>query len=146
MGDFSSLLSLIVWIGVIIVIFNKIKNKRGRNTDRTVGKAVKRVSNDRGGHVASSVKRASAAYDATQKDMYSASRKGRKKSSNIASIMEDRNHDWLAKQLAEERIAYFRTSAMFDLKMSHAANCDAAKLRDQHERSCDAGGVDTAKP
>ncbi len=60
------------------------------------------------------------------------------------SLMEDRNHDWLAGQLREERRALRRTSEMFDLKVAHASSCDAQMIKDFHSRQCDANGVDTA--
>ena len=63
--------------------------------------------------------------------------------------LDDRKNDWLARQLEEERRAAFRVSSMFGFKYNagadHAANCDAREIREEHNRSCDAGGIDVAK-
>ena len=58
--------------------------------------------------------------------------------------MEDREHDWLARQLAYEKSAKYRMSEMFDIRKAHADNCAAEKNRQLHERNCDVDGIDTA--
>lgn len=63
---------------------------------------------------------------------------------SVRYTMEDRQHDWLAKQLAEERIAKKKMSEMFSLKQEHLNDCDARQNRNLHNRHCDAQGVDTA--
>lgn len=59
----------------------------------------------------------------------------------VTRLMDDREHDWLARQLSEERAAKRRMSAMFELKQEHAANCDAYDLKSSHAANCDAEGV-----
>lgn len=61
----------------------------------------------------------------------------------VSRDMEDREHDWLAHQLAEERQAKRRMSAMFGLKLEHEENCAAEANRRFHQNNCDAGGIDT---
>ena len=39
--------------------------------------------------------------------------------------LEDRENDWLARQLREEKASEKRFSAMFGLKLEHAMRCDA---------------------
>lgn len=39
--------------------------------------------------------------------------------------LEDRENDWLARQLREEKASEKRFSAMFGLKLEHALRCDA---------------------
>ena len=56
----------------------------------------------------------------------------------VFRALEDRNNDWLAKQLREERFYEKKFSAMYGLKRQHAANCDADSLRREHEENCDA--------
>ncbi len=51
---------------------------------------------------------------------------------------EDRKHDWLARQMAEERAAKRRVSEMFQLKEEHKYNCEAEMLRQFHESHCEA--------
>lgn len=50
--------------------------------------------------------------------------------------LEDRDNDWLASQLREERRSGNRMSDMFDLKEEHANNCDAYAIKREHERNC----------
>ncbi|MBR5360949.1 MAG: hypothetical protein IK123_08690 [Lachnospiraceae bacterium] len=63
----------------------------------------------------------------------------------VNRLMDDREHDWLARQLADERVAKRRMSAMFELKAEHEANCDAHANKLQHIANCDADGIDTAR-
>ncbi len=63
----------------------------------------------------------------------------------VSRLMDDREHDWLAGQLRDERAAKRRMSDMFDLKMEHAHNCEAEMLRQFHASNCDANQVDTAR-
>ena len=152
MADISGLISLIIWVGVIIAIVNKVKRKKSQLGAKAFGGAAKAVIRQQNNGIewGKIAKRSVASADVTDRlplsPQYGGEGKKKvKKSLNIASVMEDRNHDWLAKQLAEERVALFKTSAMFDLKMSHAAKCDAKELRDSHAKNCDAGGVDNAQ-
>ena len=62
-----------------------------------------------------------------------------------ARMMDDRSNDWLAKQLREERVSFYRMSAMFDLKTSHKNSCEAEMIRRFHEDNCDAGVVDAGE-
>lgn len=55
--------------------------------------------------------------------------------------LEDDEHDWLAREMREEAQAYRRVSEMFQMKMSHAANCQAEALRLEHEANCDAAAL-----
>ena len=58
---------------------------------------------------------------------------------------EDRDSDWLARQMADERVAKKRMSEMFQLKLEHRYNCDAEMLKQFHESHCEADEIDTAK-
>lgn len=62
----------------------------------------------------------------------------------LSASMENRGNDWLARQLAEERIIKRKMSDMFELKSQHSRNCDAADNRARHMANCDARGIDTA--
>ncbi len=82
-------------------------------------------------------------------------RQGRKKNSGVNAHMarekvcitgwEDRKNDWLARQMAEERVAARRMSEMFQLKLEHRYNCEAEMLKQFHEARCSADGVDTGE-
>lgn len=50
---------------------------------------------------------------------------------DLAANLEDRKHDWLARQLAEER-AIQRRGSELDLGAGHRDNCDARSLKIQH--------------
>ncbi len=65
-------------------------------------------------------------------------------SKGSSTLRDDRNNDWLARQLREEHKAFKETSEMFDLKIEHASHCDAKYIEQFHRRNCDAGGVDLA--
>ena len=67
------------------------------------------------------------------------------KETPVNRLLDDREHDWLAGQLREERAAKKRMSDMFELKAYHEANCDAEALRRFHASDCDAEGIDAAQ-
>ena len=58
-------------------------------------------------------------------------------------LLEDRENDWLARQIREESECERHFSAMYGLKRLHEENCPARRLRDVHHAECDADGVDT---
>ncbi|MCR5733998.1 MAG: hypothetical protein K6G22_05245 [Lachnospiraceae bacterium] len=88
-----------------------------------------------------------AAVQASQNDFIRAH--GGFSDSKVYKQMEDRKNDWMAKQLLEEKIAYYRVRKMFDFrydaKKDHMENCDARDIRDSHRQNCDADMVDTGK-
>ena len=59
-------------------------------------------------------------------------------------LRDDKDNDWLARQLREEHRAFRMTSEMFDLKIEHASHCDARLLEQFHRRNCTADGIDLA--
>lgn len=63
---------------------------------------------------------------------------------NHAMLLEDRNNDWLARQLRDEHKAFKDTKDMFDLKIEHSSHCDARYIQQFHHNNCSAGGIDTA--
>ncbi len=72
-----------------------------------------------------------------------ASQSGRMiRTTNDGFLMEDRQNDWLAKQMREESRALKATSDMFDLKAQHAADCDARDLKETHARDHRLGRLD----
>lgn len=50
-----------------------------------------------------------------------------------STLMDDREHDWLARQREEESRSLRLVSEMFELKSEHAKSCDAEMLRRFHE-------------
>ena len=61
----------------------------------------------------------------------------------MSALIEDRQHDWLARQLREERSLWKRGEGLLDLGAAHDASCDARKLKRmhmlQHDDSIDDG-------
>ena len=76
------------------------------------------------------------------KDITSVSRDMGDKKGSV--LRDDKNNDWLARQLEEEHRAFKATSEMFDLKIEHASHCDARLLEQFHKKNCSASGVDLA--
>jgi len=52
------------------------------------------------------------------------------------SGLQDEKHDWLARQLEEERKSYREVSEMFQMKMSHLNSCAAENNRLEHSLNC----------
>ena len=66
-------------------------------------------------------------------------------SSNLSSIlMEDRKHDWLARQMREEE-RILRRGDMLDLGASHHKSCDSEMLKLYHLGECDADDIDNGE-
>lgn len=59
-------------------------------------------------------------------------------------LFEDRQNDWLAHQMSQEKVDLRKMSDMFALKMQHRSSCEAELIKQFHEDHCDADGVDTA--
>lgn len=60
------------------------------------------------------------------------------------SWYEDRNNDWLANQMREERAALYRLQDMFSFRMQGRNITDAELLKEFHVEHCDADRVDRA--
>ncbi|MCR5420668.1 MAG: hypothetical protein K6E98_06670 [Lachnospiraceae bacterium] len=58
------------------------------------------------------------------------------------NLLDDRNNDWLAKQLNEEKKSKQLISEMFQLKQEHLNNCDAEFIKRFHASNCDAQAID----
>ena len=52
--------------------------------------------------------------------------------SGMSVLIEDRQHDWLARQLREEGRAKKRGEALLDLGAAHDASCDAGEIKRFH--------------
>ena len=70
-------------------------------------------------------------------------RKKNDASNKAYRLLENRENDWLARQLREEAVSAKRFSAMYGLKRMHEANCPARSLRNEHRENCDAEGIDS---
>lgn len=118
----STLITIIIWAVVIFYVIVKIKagNKKTKKRTTTIESVVREAA----------AKGAAAAQPAAY----------RKGTLSAAGIHDDRN-DWLSQQLAEEKRSERLMSAMFGLKLEHALDCPAEKIRDEHAANCDAEEV-----
>lgn len=60
------------------------------------------------------------------------------------SWYEDRNNDWLANQMREERAALYMLQDMFSFRMQGRNITDAELLKEFHAEHCDADRIDRA--
>ncbi|MBR2529478.1 MAG: hypothetical protein IKE35_00450 [Lachnospiraceae bacterium] len=125
----SVLLSVLIWAIVIwLIIYKIIKKSTGTQGSSASG--------------ASKSKARTYTNYRPHKDIISVSRDMGDKRSSV--LRDDKNNDWLARQLRDEHKAFKATSEMFDLKIEHASHCDARIMEQFHRRNCDASGVDLA--
>ena len=125
----SVLFSILIWAIVIwLIIYKIIKKSTGTQT----------------GSASSAAKSKARTYTnyRPHKDIVSVSRDMGDKRSSV--LRDDKNNDWLARQLRDEHKAFKATSEMFDLKIEHASHCDARIMEQFHRRNCDASGDDLA--
>ncbi len=123
----SGLFALLVWVVVIWLIIRKVikSGSLGSNTKAASKPKGRTYTNYR-----------------PHKDIVSVSRDMGDKRSSV--LCDDKNNDWLARQLRDEHRAFKATSEMFDLKIEHASHCDARIMEQFHKRNCDASAVDLA--
>ena len=123
----NDLFSVIVFIVVFVLILVKIAKKSNANAaQKSRAAKAARYTNYR-----------------PHKDIVSVSRDMSDKRGNSV-LRDDKNNDWLARQLRDEHKAFKATSEMFDLKIEHASHCDARLLEQYHRRNCTASGIDLA--
>ena len=134
MAAFGGLIYVVILIFIISSVIKRAKNAGG-----AVNKPVKPGQSVAG----KGTRRTGFTNYRPHKDIISVSRDmGDAKGSS--TLRDDRNNDWLARQLREEHRAFKMTSEMFDLKIEHASHCDARLLEQFHRRNCTAEGVDLA--
>lgn len=137
---------VLVYAIMIVSVVARIKKKK-KDASESAG------SNKGLGNVGAMIKAANGGNTVMQGRTISNSR--RNKSAGVNKHMarekmnirgwEDRNGDWLARQMDDERQAQRKVSEMFQLKMQHRNNCEAEMLKQFHESHCDADSVDTAE-
>lgn len=73
-----------------------------------------------------------------------------------SALRDDRSNDWLARQIAEERLLNRRMAEMFSMRGTHSSSCeaemikrfhedhcDSKELREEHRKNCDAEAIDS---
>ena len=143
----ESLIAIIIWAAVIFFIIVRIKagNKKTKKRTTTIETVVREAAAKGAAAVAphkvaerAAVKLMSSAPASPAAAVKPAAY--RKGTLSAAGIHDDRN-DWLSQQLAEEKRSERLMSAMFGLKLEHALDCPAEKIRDEHAANCDAEEV-----
>lgn len=131
----------VIYVLIIIIVLASVSKKKKQSGDRFA----KRPAN-----VAA---RTSAAK---KRDMQSYQQAYRSKIPNTSgnhvrkekplemSCYEDRDNDWLANQMREERAALYRLQDMFSFRMQGRNITDAELLKEFHVEHCDADRVDRA--
>lgn len=77
---------------------------------------------------------------------YTQKRQSRKERDAALLKMENKDNDWLAKQLRAERQAQIVVSDMFQLKQEHANHCESEMVRAEHFNNCEAQQVRYSQP
>ena len=134
-----STVSVIVAIAAFIAKVKEEQKKSGPSKKKNVkpvniGKTVKPVSFGKNAMLVSATEEIKSKTNKAKYDGMAAFRS-----------LENRNNDWLARQLREEKQKERLYSEMYGLKRRHEENCPADRLRREHEKSCDADGVDTGR-
>ncbi|MBO4904937.1 MAG: hypothetical protein J5367_06910 [Lachnospiraceae bacterium] len=123
----------VIWAAIVFWIINRAIKKAKGTGKTTAGKAKSPAGNVR--------KKGYVNYK-PHKDIVSVSRDMGDRQNSV--LRDDKENDWLARQLRDEHRAFKATSEMFDLKIEHASHCDARLLEQFHRRSCSSDGVDLA--
>ena len=149
-------LPVIIWIVFVFFVVIATKNKKTKQKKAAEQKFQQRLKEfaekdnravqtekpaapkgEGSGMISREIKRAAAMQ---KKSASLKSVKQTPRSLSSAGIRDDKN-DWLSQQYAEEKRSERLMSAMFGLKMEHAQNCAAEKIREEHEANCDAEKV-----
>lgn len=138
-----AVMNVFISLVVIIIVFTKV-GKTITKTSQNAEKRVQQMSNIPAQRRTSQSKNTGVSKGMTGGTSGSAQTVKEKRTtlSTLSRTMENRDSDWLAKQLADERVAKRRMSDMMDLRQSHMDNCDARDARFDHMNNCDAGGID----
>lgn len=133
----AGVVTILLYVAIIIFVVKKVKKVKGVSSTAGISKAQAQENiwmpkkPDSPRPAASSVPKSKGVN------------KHMTRESQSDMLKDDRQHDWLAHQMAEERVAMRRMSDMFALKMEHQSSCEAELIRQFHQDHCDAGEVDT---
>ena len=108
---------------IIIILFAKANNNNKNIKDTTNSKTFKKV-------------RQSVMPDSNQ-----AITPINQVQTSVGNIKDNRENDWLAKQLRAEQASQEVISDMFQLKREHLNNCEADYIKREHANNCDAEQV-----
>lgn len=138
-----AVMNVFISLVVIIIVFTKV-GKTITKTSQNAEKRIQQMSNTPAHRRTSKSKNTGVSKGMTGGTSGSAQTVKEKRTtlSTLSRTMENRDSDWLAKQLADERVAKRRMSDMMDLRQSHMDSCDARDARFDHMNNCDAGGID----
>ncbi len=132
----GAIISILIYLAIFYFAFKKIRKAQG--ADKKQAKPASPAQTYK------PTAPAQMAYRPTKKKNSGVNAHMAREKINIGG-WEDRRNDWLARQMAEERIAARRMSEMFQLKQEHHYNCEAEMLRQFHEVRCEANEVDNGE-
>ncbi|MCQ2401738.1 MAG: hypothetical protein MJ059_07435 [Lachnospiraceae bacterium] len=118
----SSLFALIFVLAMVRFATSKRMARKNQKRPSTIASRVEPARNAEYGSADQAAARAAKAA----KTGYAASGK---RAMTASDAIRDSKDDWLSHQLKEEQRALRDVSAMFQLKVSHEASCDAEELR-----------------
>ena len=143
----ESLIAIIIWAAVIFLIIVRMKtgNKKAKKKTTTIETVVREAAVNGAKAAAPHKVAEQVALKLMSSDLAAPAAAAqpaahRKGTLSAAGIHDDKN-DWLSQQLAEEKRSERLMSAMFGLKLEHALDCPAEKIRDEHAANCDAEKV-----
>ena len=139
----------IVWVAVILVIVFRVVKKKSPGSTRGQGggnpDAVVDGNFTGASHPTASADKSYKPPMGGSLNVYQGGASGKTMRAERAThtLMENRNSDWLAEELRDEKRALYRINAMFGQQMEHKQICDARMLKEYHLEHCSAGGIDT---
>ena len=142
----EAIVTCAIWFFIIFSIVRKFKRKsNGKINNGQYAKKVERQITSINMNQMQSENSTSMPANPVNTAQYSGHARSTVRNTGALQLKDDREHDWLHRQLQEEHQAFKRTSAMFDLKHEHAASCDARRNAIYHQQNCDAHGIDTGE-
>jgi len=133
-------------VSVVVIVLVLVKMASKKSTVKTSGHKTSSVNNNQNNKAYNTMAKKPNNTNIHRDDAFTAAlaNKNREVKRFNHAEMEDRQNDWLAKELREEKRAQARINEMFQLKATNKRDCQAEMIRDFHRANCDAEGIDTA--
>ena len=137
------IITIVAIVFIVIAILNKSKKNNSTNNTKRPAPA-KRPNPTVNQRSTSASRQVSVKTTVNKPNIVEKRREAVRTEINRTMLLEDRNNDWLARQLRDEHKAFKDTKDMFDLKIEHSSHCDAEYIKQFHQKTCSANKVDTA--
>ena len=137
----AAVIGVIVWLTVVLSVLKIVRKSVKSSQERSGQAPAKPQYRQAAGRPSRSVYKDSVS-SGMRKPLSMPSRGAGKLSlGSDGVLMEDRNNDWLAKQIRDEQRVLMRGD-MTDLGAVHDRACAADQLKMYHMNECDADGID----